>query len=64
MLIVRNNWFWFTAEQARKTLAKGREIKYAHELQNVVDRACERIGPEKSAAKYAEPQNGRTLVPS
>lgn len=56
---------WFSAEDARKTLAKGREIKYAQELQTVIDRACERIRPEKPvAAKFAEPRNGRPLVPS
>src|ERR1700692_5025193 len=30
---------WFTPEGARVVLAKGREVKYAHELQTVVDRA-------------------------
>lgn len=34
---------WFAAEEAKKILAKGREVKYAHELQTVIDRACERI---------------------
>ncbi len=35
---------WFDAEQARVTLAKGREVKYARELQTVIDRALEHIG--------------------
>lgn len=35
---------WFSPEEARKILAKGREVKYAHELQTVVDRAMEKIG--------------------
>lgn len=34
---------WFPAEEAKKILAKGREVKYGHELQAVIDRACERI---------------------
>src|SRR6201998_4463964 len=34
---------WFTPEEARKKLAKGREVKYAHELEAVIDRALERI---------------------
>jgi 8-oxo-dGTP pyrophosphatase MutT (NUDIX family) len=35
---------WFSADDAKKTLAKGREVKYARELQAVVDRALEQIG--------------------
>ena len=34
---------WFIAEEARRRLAKGREVKYAHELEAVIDRALERI---------------------
>lgn len=34
---------WFSAREARQRLAKGREIKYAHELEAVLDRALERI---------------------
>jgi 8-oxo-dGTP pyrophosphatase MutT (NUDIX family) len=34
---------WFSAEEARKTLAKGREVKYASELVSVVNRALEAI---------------------
>jgi len=34
---------WFAGEAARRTLAKGREVKYARELQAVVDRAVELI---------------------
>src|SRR5215468_10956765 len=34
---------WFSAEDARKMLAKGREVKYAAELQTVVDRALEHL---------------------
>jgi phosphohistidine phosphatase len=35
---------WFSPEDAKKTLAKGREVKYAKELQAVVDRAVEHLG--------------------
>src|SRR5271168_3093332 len=35
---------WFDAERARAILAKGREVKYAHEIQAVIDRALEHIG--------------------
>lgn len=34
---------WFSAEEARRRLAKGREVKYAQELSTVIDRALERI---------------------
>ena len=30
---------WFAAEEAKKMLAKGREVKYAREIQSVIDRA-------------------------
>jgi 8-oxo-dGTP pyrophosphatase MutT (NUDIX family) len=35
---------WFDAERARVVLAKGREVKYARELQAVIDSALEHIG--------------------
>lgn len=34
---------WFSPEEAKKRLAKGREVKYFHELEAVIDRALERI---------------------
>src|SRR4030081_3769721 len=34
---------WFSADEARRRLAKGREVKYARELEAVIDRALERI---------------------
>jgi 8-oxo-dGTP pyrophosphatase MutT (NUDIX family) len=34
---------WYSSEEARRILAKGREVKYAAELQAVIDRALERI---------------------
>jgi len=41
---------WFSADEARKILAKGREVKYARELQALVDRALEHIQTAKAAA--------------
>jgi 8-oxo-dGTP pyrophosphatase MutT (NUDIX family) len=41
---------WFLPENARKMLAKGREVKYAKEMQSVVDRALEEIGAVKAVA--------------
>lgn len=43
---------WFAAEEARQILAKGREVKYARELQAVVDRALEHIRPARLAAAH------------
>jgi 8-oxo-dGTP pyrophosphatase MutT (NUDIX family) len=40
---------WFDADEARVILAKGREVKYARELQTVVDRALEHIGIARMA---------------
>jgi 8-oxo-dGTP pyrophosphatase MutT (NUDIX family) len=34
---------WFSAEETRRILAKGREVKYARELHTTVDRALEHI---------------------
>jgi 8-oxo-dGTP pyrophosphatase MutT (NUDIX family) len=39
---------WYSPEEARKILAKGREVKYARELQVVIDRAVEEIGAAKA----------------
>jgi 8-oxo-dGTP pyrophosphatase MutT (NUDIX family) len=41
---------WFSPEETKKILAKGREVKYARELQGVVDRALEKIGIAQAAA--------------
>jgi 8-oxo-dGTP pyrophosphatase MutT (NUDIX family) len=41
---------WFDAEQSRVILAKGREVKYAQELQTVIDRALEHLGEARLAA--------------
>jgi len=34
---------WFSPEETKRRLAKGREVKYSRELEAVVDRALERI---------------------
>lgn len=34
---------WVSPEEAKRRLAKGREVKYYHELEAVIDRALERI---------------------
>jgi len=34
---------WFSPEEAKRRLAKGREVKYFHELEAVIDRSLERI---------------------
>ena len=39
---------WFSPDDARKILAKGREVKYAREMQAVVDRAVEHVGAAKA----------------
>src|SRR6266496_2223704 len=41
---------WFDPEEAHSVLAKGREVKYAQELQAVVDRALEYLGLARMAA--------------
>jgi hypothetical protein len=35
---------WFSPEDAKRTLAKGREVKYAREFEAVIDRAMVEIG--------------------
>jgi len=39
---------WFSSDDAKKILAKGREVKYAREMQAVVDRALEHLGAAKA----------------
>ena len=54
---------WFSPEDARKILAKGREVKYAREIQGVVDRALEHLPPQRSfPARMASPSR-RALQP-
>jgi 8-oxo-dGTP pyrophosphatase MutT (NUDIX family) len=57
---------WFSAEEARRRLARGREVKYARELEAVIDRALERIHTDgvMSARYYPENQNGPAAAQS
>jgi 8-oxo-dGTP pyrophosphatase MutT (NUDIX family) len=43
---------WFLPEDAKQILAKGREVKYAKEIQAMVDRALEHIGAVKVFAAH------------
>lgn len=47
---------WFGVEEARKILAKGREVKYARELQAVVDRAVESLQQPYQPRAAAQPR--------
>jgi len=54
---------WYSAEDARVILAKGREVKYAAEMQLVIDRALERIRESKPISpKYRETAGSRAHV--
>jgi 8-oxo-dGTP pyrophosphatase MutT (NUDIX family) len=56
---------WFSPEEARQHLAKGREVKYARELEAVIDRALERIHIHDALlGKYSEPRNTRAAAHS
>jgi 8-oxo-dGTP pyrophosphatase MutT (NUDIX family) len=56
---------WFGAQEARNTLAKGREVKYAAELGTVIDRALEHIrGQGNILPNYADSRGSRPSLPS
>ena len=56
---------WFSPEEARRQLARGREVKYAHELAAVIDRALERIQSHGAIwGRDAENRNGRPAAQS
>ena len=50
---------WFSPEEARQRLAKGREVKYARELEAVIDRAIEAI-TVRSMPLGPDPDNRHT----
>jgi 8-oxo-dGTP pyrophosphatase MutT (NUDIX family) len=50
---------WFSVEEARKILSKGREVKYAAEMRAVIDRAVEQIEANLMVARLQS--NGRSL---
>jgi 8-oxo-dGTP pyrophosphatase MutT (NUDIX family) len=53
---------WFTPEETRKRLAKGREVKYAHELEAVIDRALERIQVHGELVERYSERNSRAAA--
>ncbi|MGA2921549.1 MAG: NUDIX domain-containing protein [Candidatus Sulfotelmatobacter sp.] len=56
---------WFSPEEARRRLAKGREVKYARETEAVIDRALERIQFHNALwGRYPEGRNNRAVVQS
>ena len=56
---------WFNADEARKILAKGREVKYAAELQTVIDGALVHIRKAKLIAPgESEARGARAALPS
>jgi 8-oxo-dGTP pyrophosphatase MutT (NUDIX family) len=50
---------WFSGEEARKVLTKGREVKYAAEMCSVIDRAIEKIQTNLMVPRLSS--NGRSL---
>ena len=59
----QRNPTWFTPEEAKKKLAKGREVKYARETEVVIDRALERIHFHGELwGKYPEGRSLRALA--
>jgi len=56
---------WFSPEEAKRRLAKGREVKYAHELEAAIDRALERIHFHSALwGSYPGTRNTRPAVQS
>ena len=53
---------WFSPQEARRRLARGREVKYAHELEAVIDRALERI--QFHSALWGTYPGSRTVRPA
>lgn len=47
---------WYSADEAKKILAKGREVKYAGELQTVIDRALLQLAQGHTAATRPRPR--------
>ena len=47
---------WFSPAEARRILAKGREVKYAREMQTLIDRALEHLGATKTTISQAQPR--------
>ncbi len=54
---------WYGPHEARKILAKGREVKYARELHAVIDRALEHIRIERSLSARVPAASRRPSLP-
>ncbi len=54
----RRNPTWFSVDNARETLAQGRETRYAAELRTVIDRAVEHLSAQESSV----PDYSRSLT--
>lgn len=56
---------WVSPTEAKRRLAKGREVKYTRELEAVIDRALERIQfHNESWGTYPTPRNARPAASS
>lgn len=55
---------WFSVAEAHRVLAKGREVKYAAEMQAVLQRAIERVGPDHAAMAHDSDRRYRPVLPS
>jgi 8-oxo-dGTP pyrophosphatase MutT (NUDIX family) len=56
---------WVSAEEAKRRLTKGREVKYSRELEGVIDRALERIQVHHELwGAYPGPRNARPAAAS
>jgi 8-oxo-dGTP pyrophosphatase MutT (NUDIX family) len=56
---------WFSPEEARQRLVKGREVKYAHELESVIAHALDRIQSDRQVLnKTPEVRNARAAAHS
>lgn len=61
---MQRNPTWFSAEEAKQILSKGRETKYAHELRAVIDRAVDRINRRDATSNGISSQgSGRIISP-
>lgn len=54
---------WFSADEARTMLSKGREVKYAVELKTVIDRSMEHL-QSLASPNLAEPRVTRAISQS
>ena len=56
---------WFSPDEAKRRLAKGREVKYAREMEVVIDRALERLHFHGELwGKYPEGRSARSAAHS